>query len=207
MTAPPNRQIEVMIRAVVIDRHPAMRAGIKAILTRTPDVLVVATASGQLHELEHMLYRTAPDVVVVEDALGGLDGVALARVIRALPSAPRVVVHAEDVDATLVAAAMLAGADGLVDSRDDAAELVAAVRSAARGMRRFPDVDAADRAELERRLASSDHAILRMLFAAFSPREIAALLRLDAGTLRARFTAMIELLRPARAALTLPATC
>lgn len=63
-----------MIRAAVIDGHPAMRAGVEAILARTPDVVVVAGTSGALHEVEHTLYRTAPDVVIVEDAPGGLDG-------------------------------------------------------------------------------------------------------------------------------------
>jgi DNA-binding NarL/FixJ family response regulator len=195
-----------MIRAVVIDGHPAMRAGIEAILARTPDVAVVAGASGELHELEHTLYRTAPDVVILEDAPGGLDGIALARLIKSLPPAPRVVLYADGVDPTLVAAAMLAGADALVDSRDDAAQLVTAVRSAARGMPRFPEVDAASRAALERRLASPDRAILRMRFAALSPREIAGMLRLDARTLCARVAAMIERLRPAPGALPLPAT-
>ena len=140
-----------MIRVVVIDGHPAMRAGIEAILARTSDVLVVAAASGELHELEHTLYRTAPDVVIVEDAPGGLDGVGLARLIKSLPPAPRVVLHADGVDRALVAAAMLAGADALVDSRADAAELVSAVRSAARGTPRFPEVDVPSRAARERR--------------------------------------------------------
>jgi DNA-binding NarL/FixJ family response regulator len=196
-----------MIRAVVIDGHPAMRAGLEAILARTPDVLVVAGVSGELHELEHTLYRTAPDVVILEDAPGGLDGIALARLIKSLPPAPRVVLHADGVDPALVAAAMLAGADALVDSRASSAELVAAVRSAARGMPRFPEVDAAGRAALERRLPTGDHAILRMLFAALSPRDIARLLRLDARTLRARVAAMIDSLRPARPALPLLAPC
>lgn len=196
-----------MIRAVVADGDPAMRAGIEAILARTPDVVVVAVASGEPHELEHTLYRTAPDVVIVEDAPGGLDGVALARLIKTQPPAPRVVLHADSVDATLVAAAMLAGADALVDSRSDAAELVGAVRSAARRESRFPALDAAARAELERRVLSGDEAILRMRLAAFSLREIARTLRVDARTLRARVTAMIERLRPPRAPLPSAATC
>lgn len=173
-----------------------MRAGIETILARTPDVLVVAGTSGELHELEHTLYRTAPDVVILEDAPGRIDGVALARLIKSLPPAPRVVLHADGIEPPLVASAMLAGADALVDSRADAAAFVAAVRSAASGMPWYPELDATSRAALERRLESPDRAILRMLFAALSPREIAATLRLDARTLRARVAAMIDRLRP-----------
>jgi DNA-binding NarL/FixJ family response regulator len=184
-----------MIRAVVIDRHPAMRAGVEALLDRTGDVQVVAGASDGLHEVAHTLYRTAPDVVIIEDSPGGVDGVALARLIKSHPPAPKVVLHSDGIEATQIAAAMLAGADALVDSRGDALELVAAVRSAARGRPVFPELDVAGRADVAGRLPAGDQAILRMRFAAVSAREIARTLRLDARTLGARLAAMIERLR------------
>jgi DNA-binding NarL/FixJ family response regulator len=184
-----------MIRAVVIDRHPAMRAGVEALLGRTGDVLVVAAASDGLHEVSHTLYRTAPDVVIVEDSPGGVDGVALARLIKSHPPAPKVVLHSDGIEATQIAAAMLAGADALVDSRGDALELVAAVRSAARGRPVFPELDVAGQADVASRLPAGDQAILRMRFAAVSVREIARTLSLDARALGARLAAMIERLR------------
>ena len=184
-----------MIRAAVIDGHPAMRAGVEAILARTTDVLVVAETSGGLHEIEHMLYRTAPDVVIVEDAPGGVDGIALARLIKAHPPAPKVVLYSDGIEATQIAAAMLAGADALIDSRGGALELVAAVRSAARGRPVFPELDSAGQADVASRLPAGDQAILRMRFAAVSAREIARTLRLDARTLGTRLAAMIERLR------------
>ena len=184
-----------MIRAVVIDGHPAMRAGVEAIIARTTDVLVVAETSGGLHEVEHMLYRTAPDVVIVEDAPDGVDGVAMARLIKAHPPAPKVVLYSDGIEATQIAAAMLAGADALVDSRGDALELIAAVRSAALGKPVFPELDVAGQADVAGRLPAGDQAILRMRFAAVSVREIARTLRLDARTLGARLAAMIERLR------------
>jgi two-component system invasion response regulator UvrY len=192
-----------MIRAVIIDGHPAMRAGIEAILARTDDVVVVAGTSGEPHEVAHALYRTAPDVIIVEHTAHGHDGVALARVVKARPPAPKVIVYADGVEATLVATAMLAGADALVDSRGDARELVAAVRSVAEGRPQFPELDSASRAALARCLPSQDEPILRMFFAAVAPREIARSLKLDARTLRARLAAMIERLGGAPA----PAGC
>ena len=194
-----------MIRTVIIDGHPVMRAGIAAILARTDDVVVVADASGEPHEVEHVLYRTAPDVVIIEHAACGLDGVELTRLVKARPPAPRVVVHADWVDATLVATAMLAGADALVESRAQSGELVAAVRSAARGRPLFPELDLASRAALARLLPSEDEPILRMYFAAVAPREIARKLGLDARTLRARMRSMIESLRTAGGARPAPA--
>jgi two-component system, NarL family, response regulator DevR len=194
-----------MIRAAIIDGHPAMRAGMAAIFARTDDVIVVAEASGEPHEVEHTLYRTAPDVVIVEHATRGLDGVELARLIKAHPPAPRVVIHADWVDATLVATAMLAGADALVDSRAVPGEFVAAVRTAAGGRPLFPEVDLGSREDLARRVPTQDEPILRMHFAAVAPREIARALKLDARTLRARMTSMIESLRGTGAATPSPA--
>lgn len=184
-----------MIRVAVIDGHPAIRAGVEAILARTGDVVVVAATSGDPHEVEHTLYRTTPDVVVVEDAPGHLDGVALARAIKEQPPAPGVVLYADGIDATQVATAMLAGADALIDTRSDASALVTAVRAAAQGRPVFPELDGASRAELASRLAGGEQDILRMRLAAISPREIARLLRVDAQTLRARLTVMIDRLR------------
>jgi DNA-binding NarL/FixJ family response regulator len=195
-----------MIRAAIIDGHPAMRAGIEAILARTDDVVVVAATSAEPYEVAHALYRTAPDVVIVEHARGH-DGVELARLIKGYPPAPKVVVYADGVDATLVATAMLAGADALADSRGDERELVAAIRSAAGGRPRFPELDLASRADLARRLPSQDEPILRMFFAAVAPLEIARTLKLDARTLRARVTMMIDRLRGAGVAMPVAASC
>jgi DNA-binding NarL/FixJ family response regulator len=186
-----------MIRAAVIDGHPAMRAGIAAILSRTPDIVVVASATGELHEVAHALYRTTPDVVIVEDAPGRLDGVELTRQIKAWAPAPRVALQADGVTPAQIAAATLAGADALLDTRAHEAELIAAVRAVARGEVVFPELDPASRDELTGRLASDDRDILRMRLAAFTPREIARLLRIDATTLRDRVSAMIARLRPA----------
>ena len=188
-----------MIRAAVIGGQPAMRAGVAAVLSRTSDIVVVADASGEPHEVAHALYRTTPEVVIVEDAPGRLDGVELARQIKAWAPAPRVVLYADGVTPAQIAAATLAGADALLDTRAHEGELIRAVRAVVRGETVFPELDPASRDDLTTRLASHDRDILRMRLAALSPREIARLLRIDARTLRDRMSAMIALLRPAAA--------
>jgi DNA-binding NarL/FixJ family response regulator len=184
-----------MIRVAVIDGHPAMRVGIEALLSSADDITVVAGASGELNEVAHMLYATTPDVVVVEDAPGRADGIELSRVIKSHVPSPQVVLYADGFDAGAVASAMLAGADALVDSRGDERVLAAAIRSAARGAPTFPELDPQAAAALERRLPAEDQDILRMRLATLSLREIAGLLRVDAGTLRERMRTMIAALR------------
>jgi DNA-binding NarL/FixJ family response regulator len=189
-----------MIRVAVIDRHPAMRAGIEAILDAAPGVRVVAGAGGDHHEIAHALYRTAPDVVMVEDAPGRVDGVELAREIKALGPGPRVLVHADGPDAVQVATAMLADADGIVDNGAEPRELVEALRTVAAGRTSFPELGPRERGELARTLPAEDHAILAMRLAATPRREISETLRMDGRALGRRVAAMIMRLRAGAAA-------
>jgi DNA-binding NarL/FixJ family response regulator len=187
-----------MIRVAVIDRHPVMRAGIEAILGAAPGIRVVAGANGgDPHEISHALYRTAPDVVMVEDAPGRADGVELAREIKANCPGARVLLHADRPDAVQIASAMLADADGIVDSGSQPRELVEAVRTIAGGASEFPALGARERGDLARRLPAEDHAILAMRLAATPRREISETLRMDGRAVRRRLAAMIGRLRAA----------
>jgi DNA-binding NarL/FixJ family response regulator len=189
-----------MMRVAVIDRHPAMRAGIEAILERAPGVHVVAGAGGNHHEVAHALYRTAPDVVMIEDAPGRADGVELAREIKAYGTGLKVLLHADRPDAVQVATAMLADADGIVDSGAQPREIVEALRTVAAGGTAFPELGAHERGDVARRLPPEDHAILAMRLAATPRREISDTLRMDTRALRRRVAAMITRLRAGAAA-------
>src|ERR671922_2809497 len=129
------------MRVAIVDRHPAMRAGMEAILERVPDVEVVAGTSDDMAEVAHALYRTAPDVVMVEDAPGRADGVDLVREIKSVGAGPKVLVHADRPDAVQIATAVLADADGVVDSAAQPRELVEALRTVAAGRTAFPELD------------------------------------------------------------------
>jgi two-component system invasion response regulator UvrY len=192
--------METDMRIAIIDRHPAMRAGIEAILERSPGVEVVAAAGGDLHEIGHALYRTAPDVVMVEDTPGRLDGVELARELKALGPGPKVLLHGDRPDAVQVASAMLADADGVIDTAAQPREILEALRAVADGRQAFPELGGRELRELARRLPAEDHAILAMRLAATPRREIADTLRMDARALRRRVAAMIARLRTGAAA-------
>jgi DNA-binding NarL/FixJ family response regulator len=190
-----------MVRVAVIDRHPAMRAGIEAILAAAPGVHVVASVGGSdRHETVHALYRTAPDVVLIEDAPGRTDGVELAREIKASCGDSRVLIHADRPAVVQVATAMLADADGIVDSSAQPRELIEALRTVAGGRPAFPELGPRERGHLARLLPAEDHAILAMRLAATPRREISDTLRMDARALRRRLAAMITRLREGAAA-------
>src|SRR5919106_1330930 len=104
-----------IMRIAIIDHRPAMRAGLAAILERS-GVEVVASVGADRHEIAHALYRTAPDLVIVEDTPGGTDGAELTCEVKALGPAAKVVLHADRPDPVQIATAVLSDAHGLFQS-------------------------------------------------------------------------------------------
>src|SRR5262249_21304018 len=92
-----------MIRVAILDHHPAMRAGLDAILGHAAGVAAVgAAADGRA--LWPLLYRSDPDVVLLDDLRACL-------AVRARYPHMRIVVYA----AAPVVVAAFAGADAVVD--------------------------------------------------------------------------------------------
>ena len=123
----PTRSQSALIRAVVVDDHPAMRAGIRAVLDAAPDLQLVGEASGA-NELWPVLTRTAPDVVLVDFHLSGDDGLLLCHRIKRMTPAPRVVINSAYADESLIAPAMIAQADALLAKHATSAVLCETLR-------------------------------------------------------------------------------
>lgn len=122
-----------MIRILIADDHPVVRAGIRALLDGEPDLEVVGEAAGA-DEAVALAAASGPDLVLMDlQFADGPRGVEATRRIRALPSAPHVLVLTNYDTDTDILSAIEAGASGylLKDAPPD--ELVAAVRAAAAG--------------------------------------------------------------------------
>ena len=75
-----------MIRILVVDDHPVVRAGIVALLEAAPDVTIVGTAASGEEALA-LVPSTAPDLVVMDLRMPGIDGdEATARILAAHPA-------------------------------------------------------------------------------------------------------------------------
>src|SRR5687768_10236486 len=86
------------VRVVLVDDHAMLRAGLKALLATTPDVMVVGEASSG-DDAVPVVQRLAPQVVVMDLEMPRGDGMTATRTISALPSPPRVLIltmHAEE---------------------------------------------------------------------------------------------------------------
>jgi DNA-binding NarL/FixJ family response regulator len=120
-----------VIRVLVVDDHPVLRAGLEAVLRAEPGFIPVgAAADGD--ETLRLLRRTRPDVVVLDRRLGDEDGLALCRTLRAEPDPPQVVVYTAVDDDGLADAARAAGAFAAVIKSAHVDALFDTVRLAAR---------------------------------------------------------------------------
>ncbi|TXR57123.1 response regulator transcription factor [Quadrisphaera setariae] len=121
-----------MTRVVLVDDHPVVRLGLRALLEQ--EGFVVVAEAGTCQEAVRAAGDHAPDVVLMDLQLGGGPGGAEAtRRIRALTDAPPVLVLTNyDTDGDILGA-VEAGASGYLLKDAPPAELLAAVRAAAAG--------------------------------------------------------------------------
>lgn len=183
-----------MIRLLIVDDHPAMRAGLTAVLRAEPGIVPLGAASGA-DDLEPALRRTQPDVVLLDYHLPGTDGLQLARRLKRRTPAPKVLLYSAWADASLVVPAVLAGADGLLNKSAPAPELYDALRAVSRGERVLPPVPQELREAAAAELDPVDLPILSMMLEGTPPNEIAQTLRIDPTELSRRLDAMIATLR------------
>ena len=122
-----------MIRLLLADDHPVVRAGLRALFSAEADMDVVAEAS-TAEEAVELAARVPVDVVLMDLQFGGtLQGAEATKGVRALPSPPHVLVLTNyDTDADILGA-VEAGASGYLLKDAPPAELIAAVRAAAAG--------------------------------------------------------------------------
>jgi DNA-binding NarL/FixJ family response regulator len=121
----------VPVRLLVVDDHPIVREGLRAVLDREPD-LVVEADCGRGHEAVRLAAALRPDVVLMDLRLPDLDGIAAIERITADGTVKVLVLTSYDTDGDVVRA-VAAGAVGYLLKGCTREELTAAVRTAARG--------------------------------------------------------------------------
>jgi len=120
------------IRLLVADDHPVVRDGLVAMLSTQPDLVVVGEAATGAEAVERAA-ALAPDVILLDLEMPGMDGVEALRQIRAArPDAPVIVFTAFDTDERIVSA-VRAGAQGYLLKGAPREELFKAIRVVSEG--------------------------------------------------------------------------
>jgi DNA-binding NarL/FixJ family response regulator len=160
------------VRVVVVDDHPAMRAGVRAVFDGTPDLTLVGEAAAA-RDLPPVLARASPDVVLLDFHLPDEDGLVLCHRLKRAPFPPKVVVYSAYADESLIAPAMLAQADALLAKHAGAPVLAGAVREVAAGTSPPPELRPVLRERLVELLAPEDVALAGLLLMRLRPAEVA----------------------------------
>ncbi|MFJ8279804.1 response regulator [Streptomyces griseoviridis] len=193
-----------MIRVLIADDEALMRVGIRLILENAEDIEVVAEA-GDGREAAAACRSQEIDVALLDLQMPVADGVTAAEDISRLSPRTCVVMLTAFGEETSVARALRAGASGYLLKDTGPAELIHAVRLAAKGepvlapriTRGLLDrhVRSEQRAEAARRrideLTPAERDILRLLGTGLSNAEIADHLHLSAGTVKAHISRIL----------------
>lgn len=121
-----------MIRVGIVDDQAMVRVGLKMILESESDLEVVCEA-GDGSEALAMLTEHAPDVVLMDVRMPGMDGIAATREIIAAAPESRIVILTTFDDDEYLYGALRAGASGFLLKSADGDTLVNAVRVVAGG--------------------------------------------------------------------------
>jgi DNA-binding NarL/FixJ family response regulator len=189
-----------MIRALVIDDHTIFRSGLKRLLLDEADIRVTGEARDGTEALE-ALSDDEFDLVLLDINLEGRSGLELlATLRRKVPRLP-VLMLSMYPEEQYALVAMRAGASGYVAKDAEPAELVAAIRSVAKGgsylsARVAPFVQdqlkGLDERPPHQRLTLREHQIMLMLLKGIPQAEIGEEMMISAKTVSAHRTHILE---------------
>ncbi|MER6515037.1 response regulator transcription factor [Nonomuraea sp. NPDC001636] len=194
------------IKLVIADDQAMIRAGLRLVVETAPGIEVVGEASDGRQVLS-MARQLRPDVLLMDIAMPGLDGLSAARQLLEDPDPPRIIMLTTFNTDDNLHAALRARVHGFLLKSSRAEQLIEAVRAAAAGdavidpavAPRVIDSFAAQPhpaapPELET-LTPRELEVLRLLADGMSNPEIARELHIGEATVRTHVTHLLQKLR------------
>lgn len=121
-----------MIRVLLADDEPLLRAGVRTVLRTGQDIDVVAEAPDGRAALEQV-YAHRPDVALLDIVMPVLDGLSTAAEINRTAPGTAVIMLTTFSEDDYIARALDAGANGFLLKTGDPRELLAGIRAVADG--------------------------------------------------------------------------
>ena len=188
------------IRILVVDDHAIMRDGIRALLNLRDDIEIVGEAS-EGNEAIEKAEELAPDVVVMDIAMPGMDGLEATRRITKKNPTVKVLVLSQHDNREYILSAIKAGVVGYVPKRALGLELVSAIRAVHQGdSYLYPSAAAAVIRDYLKgavkepydRLTAREREILTLIAEGHTSREIADKLFISLKTVLGHRTKIME---------------
>lgn len=187
-----------MLRVVVVDDHPLVWEGLKAVLESERDIEPVGWA-GSGREAEQLFPCLQPDIALVDLRLPGEYGLDIIRKLRPLRQECRFIVLTSFADRDDIRRAMEAGVDGYILKEALPEEMIAALRLVGRGRPYFdpavmqllvqqPQKEDNPLAELTERECE----MLQALARGMSNKEIASLLHITEHTVKKHVSSILS---------------
>lgn len=169
------------IRVLLADDHTMFRDGLKALLTASAEIQVVAEV-GNGRDAVRRAAELRPDVAILDISMPEVNGIEAARMLQGKCPATRVVILSMHSSSEHVFRAFAAGAAGYLLKESAGTELVAAVRAVHGGQRyvsgaiaaqQAPVVAAVGRAGPLESLSGRERQVLQLVVEGHSSAEIA----------------------------------
>jgi DNA-binding NarL/FixJ family response regulator len=119
-------------RIVLVDDHPIVRAGIRNLIEKAPDIAVVGEASDGVEALR-LARELAPDVLLLDMEMPGLKGVEVAEQLKQAGSPVRILALSAYDDSQYILSLLAAGAAGYLTKEEVPETIIEAVRGVSRG--------------------------------------------------------------------------
>lgn len=157
-----------MIQIAVADDHPIILDGLLRWLKDVEDIEVVCARSS-LTELEHEIPALAPDLLVLDFRMPGMNGVQ--SVANLAERGWSVVIFSFLQEDEIIGALERAGARAFVSKHEPVAKLVEVIRCVASGQTVFPDHDTTP--QPHEQLSKRERLVFNCIIEGKTPKEIA----------------------------------
>lgn len=186
-----------MIRLLIADDHPVVRAGLVGLLSDEPGFEVVGEASDGL-QAARIAEATSPDVVLMDLRMPGGDGVEATAAIVAQGDAKVLILTTYESDDQILAA-IEAGASGYLLKAAPQDEIIAGIRSVAEGQTALSPQVAARLVQRMRQpaapaavLSGREVEVLRLVSRGNSNKQVAAELGIGESTVKTHLLRIFE---------------
>jgi two-component system NarL family response regulator len=181
---------------LIADDHPVVREGLVSLISREPDLRVIAQARDGQEALEQFFVHH-PDVVLLDMRMPIMDGIGTLMAICEKDAAARVCMVTSYQNEEDVYRALRAGAQGFVHKEASAIELVECIRTIAAGSTWVPPRVGAMLAKrvAERELTRREADVLRLVANGKSNKEIGVAFDISEATVKVHVTHILEKLK------------